>query len=83
MTVFIVLMSVFFAAIRLLLHRQVAHGLTWHGTYEAFAHVWVGFLLAVAIFCPQWRMLSWVSLAIISLAVEGVMFFVDNPTYRR
>jgi hypothetical protein len=26
------------------------HNLTWPGTYEAFAHIWVGYLIAIIIF---------------------------------
>jgi hypothetical protein len=83
MTYAIIVLSAIFAAIRLGFHRQVAHGLSWPGTFQDFAHIWVGFLLCLAIFGPkQDRKLSWWALAIISLGVEGVMFFVDNPAYR-
>ena len=83
MTILIVLLSLLFAFIRLAFHRQVAHGLSWPGTFESSAHIWVGFVLCLAIFGPkQSRKLSWWALAIISLGVEAVMFFVDNPAYR-
>jgi hypothetical protein len=29
------------------------HDLSWAGTYEAFAHIWVGYLIAMAIYSPN------------------------------
>ena len=81
MKILIVLLGLFFAFVRLAFHRQVAHGLTWPGTFEAFAHIFVGFLLASAIFHKESRKLAWITLIVLSFGVEAVMFFVDNPRY--
>ena len=55
------------------------HDLSLPGTYEAFAHIWVGFLLAYCIdpvlrdFYPdRWKKSLWALLAITVL--EGIMF---------
>ena len=50
------------------------HHLSWDGTYEAFAHIWVGFLLAVAILKPNHREFA-VWLLVIITVLEVVMFF--------
>ncbi len=81
MTLLIVLLSLLFGAIRFLFHRQVAHGLDWPGTYEAFAHIWIGVLLGLAVFRKDRRKEALWALLILSVAVEGVMFLVDNPGY--
>lgn len=43
------------------------HDLSWPGTYEAMAHIWVGVLL---VFCFQAKFRVW---AIISLAVITIL----------
>lgn len=55
------------------------HNLSWAGTYEAFAHIWIGALL---VFCfqhdfnrPSRRALAWYSLVILTV-LESVMFFL-------
>jgi len=53
------------------------HALSWAGTYEAFAHIWIGFLLALWIFEKEYRRFAWVSFAAIT-AIETVMFFVQR-----
>ena len=42
------------------------HGLSWPGTYEAFAHIWVGVLLCLG-FVGNHRKLAWVALVATSL----------------
>lgn len=51
------------------------HGLSWPGTYEAFAHLWCGFLLGVIVFRKDHRWSALVVLAAIT-ALETVMFFL-------
>lgn len=65
------------------------HGLTWAGTYEAFAHLWVGYLIcqcAGCAFASHWdwrpiepsiawhRFWSFLALLTVMCAVEIVMF---------
>lgn len=51
------------------------HDASWAGTYEAFAHIWVGVLL---VFCfskvKEVRWVSILSLTIITI-LEAIMFF--------
>jgi hypothetical protein len=45
------------------------HGFSWPGTYEAIAHIWVGFLVGVGV-CARdrdTRKLAWLALAVITL----------------
>ena len=47
------------------------HGVSWPGSYEAFAHIWVGVLLCLG-FVGDHKRLAWIALALISV-VEVVM----------
>ncbi len=79
MAFLIVILSAFFGLERAFgIH---GHRLTWPGTFEAFAHIWIGFLLALWIFRRDYRRVAWISFAAIT-AVETVMFFWQNPSYR-
>jgi hypothetical protein len=50
------------------------HGLTgWPGTYEAFAHIWIGFLVGAASFYKPLRTLAFILLAALT-ALETIMF---------
>jgi hypothetical protein len=49
------------------------HDLSLSGTYEAFAHIWVGFMLGVMAFVPSCRWLAGGLLLAIT-ALETVMF---------
>jgi hypothetical protein len=48
------------------------HGLSFAGSYEAFAHIWVGILIAL-LFVKPFRLSAGVALAIIT-TLEIVMF---------
>lgn len=50
---------------------------SWPGTYEAFAHIWVGMLIAFAIAKPQYRALAIIMLVIITI-IEAVFFFYQR-----
>lgn len=43
------------------------HGLSWPGTYEAFAHIWLGGMFVLAICKREYRMLAIVLLVVLSL----------------
>jgi hypothetical protein len=47
MTIALILVSLLVASGRL---TVPGHDLCWPGTYEAIAHIWVGFLLAMIVF---------------------------------
>jgi hypothetical protein len=77
MPLFLIIVSVLCAAGRLVIP---GHKLSWPGTYEAMAHVWVGFLLAVAI-SPRYRTFSpkvrWLAVwMLVALTVTEVVLFV-------
>lgn len=69
MTVLVILGSMLIALGRF---TVPGHGLTYAGGYEAFAHIWVGVLLVLAI-QNGWKSLPSIALAVIS-ALELVMF---------
>jgi hypothetical protein len=72
----IFLISVVAGVLRFMVHGT--HGVvSWEDTYEAVAHIWVGYLLAVCFLRPQVRRGTIGCLAVIS-AIELVMFFVDK-----
>lgn len=48
------------------------HGLSLPGSYEAFAHIWVGVLGTIGVIGP-WRRIAWAILAVLT-ALETVMF---------
>jgi len=55
------------------------HSLSWAGTYEAFAHIWVGILITMGIYewdrYPAHRcQIAWLSLFVIT-AIEVFLFF--------
>jgi hypothetical protein len=50
------------------------HGLSYAGTYEAFAHIWVGALIMLC-FDARWRPLAPIALGVIT-ALETVMFLM-------
>ena len=54
-----------------------SHALSWPGTYEAFAHIWVGMLLALWIFRPDYRSSAAEWLIIITV-IEVVMYLVQG-----
>jgi hypothetical protein len=75
MTLLIILLSLFFGVERAFgIH---GHHLSWAGTFEAFSHIWVGFLLALWIFRKDHRRASWIALVAITV-IETVMFFVQK-----
>jgi hypothetical protein len=43
------------------------HGLSWPGTYEAFAHIWIGWMIGVATFEKEHRSLAVIMLIVLSL----------------
>jgi len=43
------------------------HGLSWPGTYEAFAHIWLGWMIGVAMFKKDYRVLAIALLVLLSL----------------
>ena len=47
------------------------HGVSWPGSYEAVAHIWVGILLCLG-FVGAHRKAAWIALVLISI-VEVVM----------
>lgn len=51
------------------------HGLSWPGTYEAFAHLWCGFLLGVVAFRPNGRWFAAIVLCTITV-LETVAFLM-------
>lgn len=51
------------------------HGLSWSGTYEAFAHLWVGFLFGVLTFRPADRWFVAAVLFAITM-LETVLFLL-------
>jgi hypothetical protein len=69
---FLFLMSVAVAVLRFAIP---GHGLSWPGTYEAFAHIWIGFLFGVVAFVPYQRSLA-VVLLLSTTALETVMFLL-------
>ena len=66
----IIVLSILVALVRFTLP---GHGLSWPGTYEAFAHIWVGVLI-VAIFQRSTRWTAAFCLAAITV-LEIAMFF--------
>ena len=52
------------------------HALSYAGTYEAFAHIWVGVLIALA-FRKELRVVSLVCLAV-TTALEAMMFLMRS-----
>lgn len=51
------------------------HGLSWPGSYEAFAHIWIGVMATTTYFC--WRKpAGWASLIalVLTSTLETVMF---------
>ena len=71
----IIVLSLFFGLERVFgIH---GHRLSWPGTFEAFAHIWIGFLLALWIFERKYRRVAWVSFAAITV-IETVMFFIQR-----
>lgn len=54
-----------------------SHGLSWPGSYEAIAHIWVG-LVAAAIYYEWGTERAWwcAAVLILTTAFETVMFFV-------
>jgi hypothetical protein len=70
--IYLIIISVLFGLGRFFIQ---GHDVSWPGTYEAFAHIWVGILL---VFCfskvKEVRWTSIVSLTIITV-LEAVMFF--------
>jgi hypothetical protein len=51
------------------------HDLSPAGSYEAFAHIWVGFLMGLGLLPSGVRREAWVALGVIS-ALELVMFLL-------
>ena len=43
------------------------HGLSWPGTYEAFSHIWLGWIIGVAMFERDYRWLAIVLATLLSL----------------
>ena len=43
------------------------HGLSWPGTYEAFSHIWIGWMIGAAAFKKEHRALAIVLLVVLSL----------------
>jgi hypothetical protein len=70
MRITIIALSMLFALGRFTASGQ---GLSWPGSYEAFAHIWVGFLIAAAIYAPGARRFSLWALAAIT-AIEIIAF---------
>jgi hypothetical protein len=70
--IYLIIISVLFGLGRFFIQ---GHDVSWPGTYEAFAHIWVGILL---VFCfskvKEVRWISILSLTIITV-LEAVMFF--------
>jgi hypothetical protein len=70
--IYLIIISVLFGLGRFFIQ---GHDVSWPGTYEAFAHIWVGILL---VFCfskvKEIRWTSIISLTIITV-LEAVMFF--------
>jgi len=54
------------------------HGLTLAGSYEAFAHIWVGFLLALAVSGPEMFLSIWC--LCIATGFEVVAFMMRRKT---
>jgi hypothetical protein len=52
------------------------HNLTWPGTYEAFAHIWVGFLIAVIVFFWNSRQALAAGLCLIFISVLEIIMFL-------
>jgi hypothetical protein len=50
------------------------HGLTWAGTYEAFAHIWVGFVFALCLWAPHPNNLYAQSALVVATLVEAIAF---------
>lgn len=78
MELFIVLASCIVAAARF---SVPSHGFSWPGTYEAIAHIWVGFLIAVGCFHSDKddRKLAWLALAAITLVEVAAAAFHFTP----
>lgn len=57
------------------------HGLSWPGTYEAAAHIWVGWLLAVCFRKKTEPKTRWTAIAALTVATvfETVMFLTRKP----
>lgn len=53
------------------------HGLSWPGTYEAFAHILVGMLICLGCIgqYKEDRVFAWIALAVLT-ALETVMFLL-------
>jgi len=71
MDLFILLISI---AIGLGRFTIPGHALSYAGTYEAFAHIWVGVLVMLS-FDARWRPLAPVALGVIT-ALEAFMFLM-------
>jgi hypothetical protein len=67
---------VFLGAFVMMLGRLTVpgHGLSWAGTYEALAHIWVGIVIAGAAYDKSYRWAYLFTLAVLTL-FEAVMFF--------
>ena len=65
----IILLSLFIAVGRF---TVPGHGLSWPGSYEAAAHIWVGFLIAMIVLDED----RWLAVALLTAltALETVMF---------
>lgn len=79
MKVIIVIISAIIGTIRFLIP---GHELSWVGTYEAFAHIWVGMLIALIIWPPDFsiskyasRMFTGWTLFVIT-AIETIAFLM-------
>ena len=57
------------------------HGLSWPGTYEAFAHIWLGWMIGMAMIRREHHMLAIVLIVVLSL-FELWMFFNGEPFAR-
>jgi hypothetical protein len=70
--IYLIIISILFGLGRFFIQ---GHDVSWPGTYEAFAHIWVGILL---VFCfskvKEVRWTSILSLTIITV-LEVIMFF--------
>lgn len=57
------------------------HKLTWAGTYEAFAHIWVGWTITVGYY--EWRdnrQEAWLSIILLIVAtVYETVMFLNRP----
>lgn len=59
------------------------HDITWAGTYEAFTHIWVGFIFALCLWAPHPYNLFAQSGLVVAAFVECVAFVKRKKDERK